>query len=235
MLVEFPVSKYCLYLNSATQHFIWGSKQLYPEEGVGKDRPLLLDVPVGLIRDLRGLQRDPGAPGPVRGQEQSKSIACSLSSQRAPGGRVGFFDLFREPSSCGTGMSWKIIVKGAQKVSNTHKPIKFTLDGPTHDSNSGLENPPGEKTHGFHLNLWGSKAHRQLQAVSVKHAYLINHWALPDEEKSCFYPQTLRELGLRRNALGRAGRRGLTSRLLAAHCIIFILRTLTANRICLIF
>lgn len=77
-------------------------------------------------------------------------------------------------------MSWKIIVKGAQKVSNTYKPIKFALDGPTRDFNSGFENPTGEKTHGFYLYLWGSKAHRPLQAVSVKHAYLINHWALPD-------------------------------------------------------
>lgn len=102
MLVEFPVSKHCLYLNNATQHFIWGSKQLYQEEGVEKDQPLLLDVPVGLIRDLLGLHRDPGAPGPVRVQEQSKSIAYSVSSQRAPGGRVGFFYLFQEPSSRST-------------------------------------------------------------------------------------------------------------------------------------
>lgn len=46
-------------------------------------------------------------------------------------------------------MSWKIIVKGAQKVSNMHKPIKFTLDGPNMILIRGLKIPQERKPMDF--------------------------------------------------------------------------------------
>lgn len=73
--------------------FQLGEQTALPRGGSGEG-PAAPAGCVGLIRDLLGLQRDPGAPGPVWGQEQSESIAPSVRSRRAPGGRVGFFDLF---------------------------------------------------------------------------------------------------------------------------------------------